>query len=63
MADIAPWGADVAISLPEPLSRADAVQIDMGGFGFTTNGIAHQFRESDLEAYLPTFAPMQRDTP
>lgn len=59
----APWGADVPISLPEPLAPGTEVKIDMGGFGFTDDGIAHQFRESDLESYLPFYAPMQSDTP
>lgn len=52
------WGTDVPISMPQPLDRDTTVLKSMGGFCFTTGGIAHRFTESDLEAYLtPTFAP------
>jgi hypothetical protein len=60
MSDYAPWGSDVPISLPEP-SPVKNVRVDMGGFGFTENGIAHQFDDATLENYLPNFAPRQSD--
>lgn len=53
------WGTDSPISMPEPLDPKIPVQVDMGGFGFTTNGITHNFSESDLEVYTtPTFLPV-----
>ena len=51
------WGSDVQVSLPEPLPKDKAVHVDMGGFGFSETGIVHQFRESDWENMLPTYAP------
>lgn len=62
MGNFAPWGADVPISLPEPLKNSAVVEVDMGGLGFTRNGIAHQFTETTLEEYLPHFAPRQDET-
>lgn len=53
-----PWGADVPISMPQPLDRDTTVLATMGGFCFTTGGIAHNFTSSDLDVYLtPTFRP------
>lgn len=50
------WGTDTEVSLPEPL-KVDPL-IDMGGFCFTMQGIAHNFTETDREVFLtPTFAP------
>jgi hypothetical protein len=45
------------VSLPEPLPQDKKVHIDMGGFGFSETGIVHQFRDSDWETMLPTYAP------
>lgn len=53
-----PWGADTPISMPHPLDRDTTVLRDMGGFCFTTGGLAHNFTSSDLDVYLtPTFLP------
>ena len=57
MADAAPWGSDVPVSLPEPRHVERPVYVDMGGFGFTEFGLGHQFTESDWENYLPHYAP------
>jgi hypothetical protein len=51
------WGADCAISMPQPLHPSYVTHVDMGGFCFTQFGIAQNFRETDLEAYRPTYAP------
>jgi hypothetical protein len=54
----APWGADVPISMPQPLDRDTVVLRQLGGFCFTTGGIAHNFTTSDLDSYLtPVFQP------
>jgi hypothetical protein len=53
------WGTDTPISMPEPLTTVQQIYVDMGGFGFTAGGIAHNFREADLEVYAtPTFLPI-----
>jgi hypothetical protein len=58
MTNPTPWGSDVPISMPHPLERDISVLKQMGGFCFTTGGIAHSFNTSDLDVYLtPTFAP------
>lgn len=57
MADTTPWGSDSPVSLPAPLRPDEVAYVDMGGFAFTEFGIAHNFRESDWEHYLPHFAP------
>jgi hypothetical protein len=52
------WGADTAISMPEPLAAQRPGLVPMGGFTFTIRGIAHDFTEADRETYLiPTFGP------
>jgi hypothetical protein len=52
------WGADTAISIPEPLPSDRTVYVDMGAFGFTLRGLVHNFNEADRMAYLlPTFVP------
>lgn len=52
------WGTDTPISMPEPLSPTTTIHVDMGGFGFTEGGIAHNFSEADMEALTtPTFLP------
>lgn len=52
------WGADVPISMPQPLSQEAVVLKQMGGFCFTNGGIAHNFTSSDLDSYLtPMFQP------
>ena len=52
------WSADVAISRPVPYSEAQPVLVDMGGFGFTTGGIAVNLSEDEEDAaFGPYFAP------
>lgn len=55
------WGADVPVSMPEPLHPDRPALVDMNGFGFTIFGIAHNLKGTDLEEYLPVFAPPQTD--
>jgi hypothetical protein len=50
------WGSDVAVSKPEAPSRP--ILRDMGGFGFTSGGIAHNITEEQVEEiFSPTFTP------
>lgn len=52
------WGTDTVISMPEPLPGGRKVHVDMGGFGFTEGGIAHNFSQSDMETLTtPAFLP------
>jgi hypothetical protein len=52
------WGTDTPVSMPEPLPANTTIHVDMGGFGFTSGGIAHNFSEADLETLTsPTFLP------
>lgn len=52
------WGSDVPISMPEPLDSSRDVYVDMGALCFTLSGVAHNFREADLEAYTyPMYTP------
>jgi hypothetical protein len=58
MSSPTPWASDVPISMPRPLRRDVPVLKQMGGFCFTTGGIAHNFTTSDLDTYLtPMFEP------
>lgn len=52
------WGSDVPVSMPAPLRDNQTAFVDMDGFTFTAQGIAHNITEMDIEAYTtPTFAP------
>jgi hypothetical protein len=52
------WGADVPVSMPEPLSEDNPGLIDMDGFCFTASGIAHNLSRADWEVLsVPTFSP------
>lgn len=54
------WGTDTIISMPAPLRQGQEPLVDMGGFTFTTTGLAHNLTRADLEAYLsPTFRPVK----
>lgn len=53
------WGTDTPISLPVPPS--DPILVDMGSFGITTYGIAHNLTSADLEAYVPKFLPVGKN--
>lgn len=52
------WACDVKISMPEPPPSNTPVLIDMGGFGFTVNGLTHNLSVADVEDLsVPFFAP------
>lgn len=52
------WASDVPVSMPQPYRPDMPVLVDMGGFGFTEGGIAHNLSAADAEAMaLPFFAP------
>lgn len=54
------WGADVPVSMPQPLDESNPALIPMDGFAFTWNGIAHDLSQADWEIRaIPTFAPRQ----
>lgn len=58
MSDPTNWGASVKISMPAPLSPDNQALVDMDGFCFTPNGIAHNLSQADWEKLaIPTFAP------
>jgi hypothetical protein len=53
-----PWGSDVPVSMPEPLS-GQAGLVPMFGFVFTVNGLFHDLTEADHEQLsIPTYAPI-----
>lgn len=50
------WGSDVRISLPVP--PKEDIEIPMGGFGFTINGLRPNISDSDIEEMMtPTYSP------
>ena len=52
------WGADVPVSLPQPLPDASSASIPMDGFCFTEAGLFFDLSESDhARIAAPTFAP------
>lgn len=53
------WATDVPTSMPVPVEQWPGMpKVDLGGFMFTINGIAHDVTESELEdIYTPRFAP------
>jgi len=55
------WSADVEVSKPRPPTDRP-VLVDMGGFGFTTGGLAHNLTEEIIEeTYSPSYAPEVTD--
>jgi hypothetical protein len=51
------WASDVRVSQPEP-PEDRPVQVDFGGMGFTTGGIAHNISEADREEiFSPHYSP------
>jgi hypothetical protein len=53
------WASDTAISMPSPVDTNSPIRVDFLGFGFTSNGIAHNLTEADWEALsTPTIAPV-----
>lgn len=58
------WGASVPISMPQPLDPNVSGVVDMDGFCFTANGIAHNLSRADWERVaIPTFAPIDPNRP
>lgn len=52
------WGADVPVSMPQPLPAGLAHQIPMGGFTMTEQGLFHDITRADYERMSrPTFTP------
>lgn len=52
------WGADVPVSMPQPLDEANPGLVPMDGFCFTSAGLAHDLSRADWERLVvPTFAP------
>ncbi len=52
------WASDVPVSMPVPYRPDEPVVVDMGGFGFTLGGVAHNISEADVEEWMtPVFAP------
>jgi hypothetical protein len=43
------WGADVPVSLPEPLESTEATKIPMDGFCFTADGLRVDITEAERE--------------
>jgi hypothetical protein len=55
------WGSDVRISQPQPADPDIPVVVDLGGFGFTPNGLVHNITSTEVEeVFSPTFAPPMR---
>lgn len=52
------WASDVKISMPVPPKVDQPVLIDLGGFGFTAGGLAHNVSKADVEEiFTPFFTP------
>lgn len=52
------WASDVPVSAPAAIDPARPGLVDLGGFTFTTGGIAHNITQADREELLtPTYAP------
>jgi hypothetical protein len=50
------WASDVRVS--QPIAPDNAVLRDLGGFAFTSGGLAHGITEGDIEElFLPTYSP------
>lgn len=57
MSGVETWGADVPVSMPEPIDSAGLVP--MFGFTFTIDGLRHDLTEAEHERLSrPSFAPM-----
>lgn len=52
------WGADVPVSLPQPLEEGNVGIIPMDGFCFTENGLFHDLSQADFDRIsTPSYAP------
>lgn len=55
-----PWGADVPVSMPEPLKEGAPGLVPMSGFTMTEWGLRHDLNEATHEEIrTPTFAPQE----
>jgi hypothetical protein len=60
MTDPVHWGADVPVSLPQPLSDDNPGVIPMDGFCFTANGLFFDLSTADYQQMAtPSYAPVQ----
>lgn len=58
------WGADVPVSLPQPLSEDNPGIIPMDGFCFTANGLFFDLSQADYDRIsIPTYAPDNPQVP
>jgi hypothetical protein len=46
------WKSNVPISMPQPVDPNVPVLVDMGGFGFTANGLCHNITSTEVEDVL-----------
>jgi hypothetical protein len=54
------WGADVPISLPQPLTADNPGIIPMDGFCFTSSGLFFDLSDADYQRIaVPAYAPAQ----
>jgi hypothetical protein len=54
------WGADVPISLPQPLTDDNPGLVPMDGFCVTATGLAWDLSAADHERIsMPSYAPLQ----
>ncbi|MGA5598419.1 hypothetical protein ACPCSE_29715 [Streptomyces cellulosae] len=52
------WGADVPISMPQPLRRDQVSLVPMGGFTMTVDGLFPDLSSADAERLsTPAYAP------
>lgn len=52
------WASDVKVSMPQGVDANKPVLVDLGGFGFTAGGLAHNLSEADVEFLsTPFFSP------
>jgi hypothetical protein len=57
------WGADVPVSMPQPLDESNPGIVPMDGFCFTYNGLYHDLSQADwARMAIPTFAPVSPAT-
>jgi hypothetical protein len=52
------WGADVPISMPQPVPAGEPVMVEMYGFGMTQYRLVHDLSRADYESLaVPVYAP------
>ncbi len=58
------WGADVPVSLPQPLTDDNPAIVPMDGFAFTTTGLFFDLSLADhARIAVPFFAPDRPQDP